>query len=644
MKISFVRNALILGFLALNTAYAQVSLNLKKDWFYTMLDTRQSAKPGAKVNQPDIWQALRQNFHDSKQLMQMSWEERDKIWDTGNSEFSYNLIAQNYARAYQVSCNERGVKPGTVNANVQDLNGLLALRNTYLDSRAKEYVILTPKAPPAPQINGPSVYGVRPGHPLLYKIPVTGQKPVKLAVSGLPAGSKFDAKTGIISGSVTKPGDYKLSVSASNSKGKASKNFVLKVGNEIALTPPMGWNSWNCFASDVTSQNIRDAANSMVKSGLDNYGWSFINIDDCWMRKPTNDDPIFAINDRVKTKFETGNKSRIARGKVRFNEEEQIGKVRDDNGFLLSNKDFPDMKGLSDYIHGLGLKAGLYISPGPLTCQNYIGSYGHEKEDAIQFARWGFDYLKYDWCGYSTIATDKELATLQKPYEDMHRQLSAVDRDIVYSLCQYGMGDVWKWGKDVGGNLWRTTGDIRDNWESMTKIGFAQAGKEAYAGPGHWNDPDMLVVGYVGWSKNLRPTYLSPNEQYTHVSLWSLLSAPMIIGADLTKLDDFTFNLLANPEVIAVNQDVLGKQATLVVKDGDIQVWSKPLADGSLAVGVFNTGEAPANYKLTFDKLNLKGNQVVRDVWKQQDVSKQSEAFAASINRHGVKFLVIRKA
>ncbi|MDF3076825.1 MAG: agaA 3 [Sphingobacteriaceae bacterium] len=629
--------------LAFTNLFAQVSLNLKKDWFYTMLDSKQSAKPGAKINQPDLWKALRGNFTDSKQLMQMSWEERDKIWDAPDA-FSYNSIAQNYAKAYEVSCNERGVKPKLITANVNDLNGLLAVRNAYLDSRAKEYVILTPKAPLTPQINGPAVYGVRPGHPLLYKIPVTGQKPVKLTVSGLPAGCKFDAKTGIISGSVIKAGDYKLSFSASNTKGKAGKIFTLRVGNDIALTPPMGWNSWNSFASDVTSQNIRDAANSIVKSGLDNYGWSFINIDDCWMRKPTGDDPIFAINSEIRAKLEAKDKSRITRGKVRFNEEEQIGKVRDNDGFLLSNKDFPDMKGLSDYIHSLGLKAGLYISPGPFTCQGYIGSYGHEKEDAIQFARWGFDYLKYDWCGYSTIATDKELATFQKPYQDMHKQLAAVDRDIVYSLCQYGMGDVWKWGKDVGGNLWRTTGDIRDNWESMTKIGFAQAGKEAYAGPGHWNDPDMLVVGYVGWSKNLRPTYLSPNEQYTHVSLWSLLSAPMIIGADLTKLDDFTFNLLANPEVIAVNQDVLGKQAVCVVKDGDIQVWSKPLADGSIAVGVFNTGETPVNYKLDFNKLNLSGSQMVRDVWRQQNVGKASKAFSTSVNRHGVSLLVFRKA
>ena len=318
----------------------------------------------------------------------------------------------------------------------------------------------------------------------------------------------------------------------------------------------MGWNSWNCFACDVNEANVRAAADAMVASGLINHGWTYINIDDCW---------------------EAG---------------------RDADGNVLSNQKFPDMKALTDYVHSKGLKIGLYSSPGPKTCAGHEGSYKHEELDARRYGEWGFDYLKYDWCSYGEIVPNPDHDGFMKPYQVMRAALDKVPRDIVFSLCQYGMGNVWEWGAQVGGNCWRTTGDITDTWSSMAGIGFGQAGHEKFAGPGHWNDPDMLVVGYVGWSAKVRPTRLTPNEQYTHISLWCLLCSPLLIGCDMTKLDDFTLNLLTNDEVLDVSQDPLGRQAGRIAKNGSLEIWAKDLEDGSKAVGLFNRGEDQAEHDL----------------------------------------------
>jgi alpha-galactosidase len=289
----------------------------------------------------------------------------------------------------------------------------------------------------------------------------------------------------------------------------------------------------------------------------------------------------------------------------------------------------------------------LYSSPGPLTCGGYTASYKFEPQDAQSYADWGFDYLKYDWCSYGGVAdairkqTPKpdEREVLQHPYHVMRGALDKVDRDIVFSLCQYGMGNVWEWGDQVGGNCWRTTGDIVDSWRSMASIGFGQAGHEKFAGPGHWNDPDMLVVGQVGWGPKLHPTRLSADEQYTHISLWCLLSAPLLIGCDMTKLDDFTLSLLTNDEVIAVNQDPLGKQAARVAKDGDTEVWAKDMEDGSKAVGLFNRGDEPAQVTATLSTLGLTGEQTIRDLWRQQDVAHASDEYKATVPSHGVLLL-----
>ena len=617
---------------------------VNETWFDVMFRVN-SESVGSKWNKRsrDVWDSLRARYTSHRDLLQMSWEQRDGIWQAPLAGKRYDELAGRYRKAYITSCKERGTVPGPFDTVVTTLGEVKKLREIYLKSRQAEYVILTPKAPKMPVINGPAVYGVRPGNELICRVAATGERPMKFTAKGLPAGCTLDPETGVIRGRIAQAGDYSVVLSAQNKYGQANKELVIRVGAQIALTPPLGWNSWNSFACDVTATDIRHTADQMVKTGLANYGWSYINIDDCWMKTPDWNN-LTAEEQAIRATFYNRRiPQRTANKKLRFNEPEVTGSTRDTDGTILSNKDFADMKSLTSYIHSFGLKAGIYISPGPLTCQCYEGSYAHELKDAKTFADWGFDYLKYDWCGYSNISDGKTVMEARAPYQLMGKALQEANRDIVYSICQYGRQEVWKWGSEVGGNCWRTTGDIRDNWESIARIGFGQAGLESFAGPGHWNDPDMLVVGYVGWSKNLRPTYLSPNEQYTHITLWSMLSAPLLIGCDLTRLDDFTFGLLSNAEVIAVNQDQLGKQASRVLKEGNIQVWTKPLFDGSLAVAVFNLGEEPLNYLLSLESLGLNGKCTLRDLWKQQSFA-GDKSVSLAINRHGAKMFKITKS
>ncbi len=493
--------------------------------------------------------------------------------------------------------------------------------------KSKPY-ILTPKAPDIPRINGAKVFGVRPGHPFLYKIAATGLRPMTFAAENLPEGLSLDSKTGIITGKIDKEGNYEVKLIAKNNLGKAESNFKISVGNTICLTPPMGWNSWNCWATSVDANKVEAAADAMIKTGLINHGWTYINIDDSWSINPYSKDSLISGEPR--------------------NKEEMIN----------SNKKFPDMSALTEYIHSKGLKAGIYSSPGPLTCAGYTACYKHEQQDAERFAEWGFDYLKYDWCSYAEIAKDTTLETYEKPYKVMQTALNKIDRDIVYSLCQYGMGDVWKWGAEVDGNLWRTTGDINDSWSSMSKIGFGQAGHEKYSAPGHWNDPDMLVVGLVGWGPSLHPSRLTPDEQYTHISLWCLLDAPLLIGCDLSRIDKFTLSLLSNDEVIAVDQDPLGKQASRIYDENGMQIWAKDMSDGSKAVGLFNTGlenniKDPADYfhwnkipskgkiTLTASELGISGKFKVRDLWRQKDLGTFHNSFSAEVPYHGVVLIKV---
>ncbi len=487
---------------------------------------------------------------------------------------------------------------------------------TFTPTGPKETpVILTPTAPAEPRINGAKVFGARPGSPFFFAIAATGERPMSFEATGLPKGLKLDRKTGRITGTLKKKGESIVTLQAKNAFGRAERKLRIVCGSQIGLTPAMGWNSWNCFASAVSAERVRGAADAMVNSGLINHGWTYINIDDFWEVHRDSKDPTLQ------------------------------GPQRDSKGRILPNPRFLDMKGLADYVHKKGLRIGLYSSPGPWTCGGCVGSWQHEEQDARQYGEWGFDYLKYDWCSYSQVTPGNwntySRETLQKPYRVMRAALDKVPRDILYSLCQYGAGNVWEWGAEVGGNSWRTTGDIVDTWTSLSRIGFRQAGHEKFAGPGHFNDPDMLVMGRVGWGPQLHPTRLTPNEQYTHISLWCLLAAPLLIGCDMTQLDDFTLNLLTNDEVLEVDQDPLGRQAAPVSRDGQLEVWAKEREDGSKAVGLFNRGENEVSVTAKWFDLGLTGKHAVRDLWRQEDLGTFEKEFRASVPRHGVVLVKI---
>jgi alpha-galactosidase len=309
-----------------------------------------------------------------------------------------------------------------------------------------------------------------------------------------------------------------------------------------------------------------------------------------------------------------------------------------------SNPRFPDMKALTDYIHALGLKAGIYTSPGPLTCAKHVGAYGYEQQDVEQFVAWGFDFLKYDWCSYREIAKKPDLPALQKPYRQISAILLKQPRDIILNLCQYGMGNVWEWGKEVGGHSWRTAGDLGENFEGIAtalfRDGFdvyAERELHRYGGPGGWNDPDYLLLGYLSnWKGQTAPTPLTQDEQYTHVSLWALVAAPLIFSGDITRLDEFTIGLLCNDEVIDVDQDPLGKPGRRMAKEGALEVWAREMEDASLSVGLFNRGETEAEVVAQWADLGISGRRRVRDLWRQKDVGVFEDQFSARVARHGV--------
>jgi alpha-galactosidase len=375
---------------------------------------------------------------------------------------------------------------------------------------------------------------------------------------------------------------------------------VSTIAPTLVPTPPMGWNSWNHFAEHVTEQNVKDAADALVSSGMRDAGYIYVNVDDTWEGK------------------------------------------RDANGVLAANSKFPDMKALGEYIHARGLKFGIYSSPGTKTCARFAASYGHEQQDADLYASWGVDYLKYDLCSFDVAM---EMAAIDHPgdpnyanqmmidaYAKMRRALDKTGRPIVLSLCQYGRDDVWKWGASVGGNLWRTTGDIDDSYARMAKIGFSQAGLAPYAGPGHWNDPDMLEVGNG---------HMSHDEYLTHMSLWAILAAPLLAGNDLSKMTPDAKSILMNKAVIAVDQDPLGKQGDRIKQDGDLETWSKPLSGGGIAVGLFNRSKADASMTLKLSDISMASASKITDLWTGKAVAAKDGAVTATVPMHGVLMLRI---
>ena len=360
----------------------------------------------------------------------------------------------------------------------------------------------------------------------------------------------------------------------------------LAQGEGLARTPPMGWNSWNHFECKVTATDVRSAADAIAANGMKAAGYIYVNIDDCWQGK------------------------------------------RDEKGVLHPNEKFPDMKGLADYVHNKGLKVGIYSSPGPKTCAGFEGSLGHEEQDARLYGEWGIDYLKYDYCSFQGDV-EAQIAA----YRKMHDALLKTGRPIVFSLCQYGMDRVWSWGPGVGGNLWRTTDDISDDYDRMAYIGFGQEGLDRFAGPGHWNDPDMLEIG------NGKMTH---DEYLTHMSLWCILAAPLLAGNDLSKMTAETLEILTNPEVVAVDQDQAGIQGYPVAQEGPLDVWVKPLWDGGKAVGLFNRGESAMPVTAHFRDIGIGDQANVRDLWAKRDLGVVQNRFTAVVPKHGVVLVKVR--
>jgi alpha-galactosidase len=366
-------------------------------------------------------------------------------------------------------------------------------------------------------------------------------------------------------------------------------------GNDLARRPPMGWNSWNHFRDKVDDASVRAQAEAMVSSGMRDAGYLYVNIDDTWEGE------------------------------------------RDAKGNIQANSKFPDMKALADFVHSRGLKLGIYSSPGAKTCAKFEGSLGHELQDAQTYAAWGIDYLKYDLCGLRgqmKAAPTPEAAhqIMIDAYTKMRDALHSTGRPIVYSLCQYGEDSVWEWGPEVGGNLWRTTGDISDKYAKMAEIGFSQAGLGRFAGPGHWNDPDMLEVGNGG---------MTTDEYRTHMSLWAILAAPLLAGNDLSTMTPETVALLTNHDVIAVDQDAAGKQGDRVSAEGPVEVWARVLADGSKAVGIFNRHHTALVARVDFGTMGFKGAVKARDLWQGKELGRLNSPYVVKIPAHGVVFLKV---
>lgn len=497
----------------------------------------------------------------------------------------------------------------------------------HVANNEKKY-ILTPESPATPKINTAPIFGATPGNPVLFTISATGNRPMQFEVKNLPSGLKVDKKTGIITGNISNRGNYTMELKATNKLGSASKPLTIIIGDTIALTPPIGWNGWNAWETKLDRDKVLASAEAMVKTGLVNHGWSYINIDDAWQ-----------------------------------------GVRGGDLMALQPNEKFPKFKEMVDYIHSLGLKAGLYSTPYVASYGGYVGAssdfpnggethdsimlrkqfyhhvgkYQFENNDAKQMAAWGFDFLKYDW--RIDVASTKRMSDA----------LKNSGRDVVFSLSNNAPFEKVSDWIELS-NMYRTGPDIKDSWNSLYQTAFSVDRWSPYAGHGHWSDLDMMIVGNVSIGPVLHPTKLTPDEQYSHVSIFSIAAAPLLIGCPIEQLDKFTLNLLSNDEVIAINQDALGKGGRLVKEENGFQIWVKPLEQGAYAVGIFNVdyfgktpesyfhwaNEKPRNYTLDLNKIGLEGKWDLRDVWRQKDLGVYAGSFKAIIPHHGVVMIKLK--
>ena len=487
--------------------------------------------------------------------------------------------------------------------------------------------ILTPKPSPKPRINGAKVFGVRPGNPALYTIAATGDRPMKFSATNLPEGLMLDAKTGQITGAVKQRGTYRVILRAENALGGAERELRIVVGDEICLTPLLGCNTWGGWGPKVADEHLRAAAKAMVDSGLINHGWQYINIDDGWQ-----------------------------------------GQRGGPHNAILPNEKFPDMTALCDYIHGLGLKAGIYSTPWATSYAGFVGGssddpsgawdkpakhrdgwrfgkHFFETNDVRQWAEWGFDYCKYDWSLGNTRLARENVEAARRLVD----ALDGCDRDMVLELSN---SIPLKQAAEYAelGQVNRTTGDLIDLWdrsqmgkERAWAVGIREVWLEndayaPYQRPGHWNHACNLRIGLLGgWrDQGLTPSRLTPDEQYTHVSLWCLWGSPMIIGTPIETLDEFTLSLLSNDEVLELNQDPLGYQARRLELPGDGEALCKKMEDGSRAVGLFNPGAKPAKVSVAWSALGIEGPQKVRDLWRQKDLGVFRDHFEAEVPVHGV--------
>ena len=462
----------------------------------------------------------------------------------------------------------------------------------------------------APQINPPSIIGNYPSTPFLFYIPTLGERPMQWKADGLPQGLVLDEKTGIIKGQVSRNGVYKVKLVAENKSGKDEKELLINIGDALALTPPMGWSSWNTFGRHLTGELIKEVADAMVANGMRDLGYAYINIDDFW----------------------------------------QLAERGADGHMQVDKEKFPDgIKPIADYLHERGFKLGIYSDAADKTCGGVCGSYGHEVTDANDFASWGVDLLKYDYCN----APDGRQDAMER-YTVMGKALRATGRSIVFSICEWGQREPWKWAKSVGGHYWRTTGDIGDHWSNavtgpgwgVMEITDINGKLDNYAGPGGWNDPDMLIVGISGKSMSIADAKSGcSDEQYrSHMSLWCMMASPLLSGNDVRDMTSVTLETLTNPEIIAINQDVLGRQAERVIRHDKYDVWAKPLSDGSVAVMCLNRFDEPVTVHLNDKTIpGVTTNTGIRDVWLHKELGKFPQGMNVELGAYQCKVFIFKK-
>src|SRR5258708_1614975 len=379
---------------------------------------------------------------------------------------------------------------------------------------------------------------------------------------------------------------FLVCLSLGASTGLLAPATLAQTSASLAPTPPMGWNSWNKFGCNVSDKLIREMADAVVSSGMQAAGYQYVNIDDCW----------------------------------------QVSRDASEN-IVADPARFPSgIKALADYVHGKGLKLGIYTDAGTGTCEKRPGSLNHEVQDAKTYASWGIDYVKIDWCNAEGLDPEVQYAKLRDA-------LANSGRPIVFSICNWGVKTPWRWGAATG-NLWPTTGDKDATYEPTSLCGFGHNGLEKAAGPGPWNDPDMLEVGNGGMKRD---------EYRTHMALWAILASPLLAGNDLRNMSRETKEVLLNSEVLAVDQDAKGVQGHRVWEEGPLEIWVKPLADGSHAVGLFNRGESATKMTLDFKSIGAPASAKLRDLLDHKALGTAQNSYSAEVPTHGVVLVKISK-